>query len=332
MPSKEKHSENKNKEKNENKEEKIKDKSNEIYLEQNMLVKQEEWFSRIESIKKSVCNEIKNTGYLEENKAIEKLKECIENAVKKRADKKNSVLYSGGIDSTIIAWTLKKLDFDFVCCSVGMKNSPDVEKAVEYSEKLGFEIKTRIVTENELLETIREVVKIINSYDKMKVGVGSVAFLATKLSLALGIKNVFSGLGAEELFAGYQRHLKALNEKVDVNEECWNGLKTMHERDLTRDFRISSCLGINLRTPFLDKQVIRTAMRIKQELKISMKEKKIILRKLGLKIGLPEEICLRPKKAAQYGSLFESAIIRMAKSNGYKNEIEFLKSIYEKSF
>jgi asparagine synthase (glutamine-hydrolysing) len=103
----------------------------------------------------------------------------------------------------------------------------------------------------------------------------------------------------------------------------------MYERDLTRDWRISTYLGVTLRTPFLDEKIIRTAMRIKQELKITREEKKIILRKLGLKIGLPEEICLRPKKAAQYGSMFEKAIIRIAKSNGYKNAVEFLKSIYE---
>jgi len=330
------------KKKNNEREKKVK-KLNETYLEDNtnindinnlknnLLVKKDEWFSRIEEIKNSVNEEIKNKGYLEENKALKELERKFRKAIKERADKKNSLLYSGGIDSTIIAYTLKKLNFDFKCFCVGMKNSPDVEKAKEYAERIGFEIKIKIITEKELLKTIEKVMKIIRSYDKMKVGVGSVVFLGINSSLKFGIKNVFSGLGAEELFAGYQRHLKVLNEEGDVNEECWNGLKTMYERDLTRDFSIAKHLGVNLRTPFLDEDLIITAMKIKQELKISKEEKKIILRKLGLKIGLPEEIVLRPKKAAQYGSLFEKTIIQMAKASGYKNELEFLKSIYQKT-
>lgn len=300
----------------------------ELYLENNELIRESEWTSRIENLKREVDDEIKKHGYLNEKDSIKILKEKIEQAIVKRVSQKNAVLYSGGIDSTLIAYFLKKQGCDFLCCTVGLKESPDVKKAREYSKIMGFKTKIRIITQEELLDTIKEVIRIINSYDKMKVGVGSVVFLGIKIAKSYGIRNVFSGLGAEELFAGYQRHLKALNEKRDVNEECWNGLKTMYERDLIRDYKIASYLGIKLRTPFLDEDLIKTAMMINQELKISEVEKKIILRKLGLSLGIPEEIVSRPKKAAQYGSLFESEIIRIAKSKGYKNEVDFLRSIY----
>jgi len=42
---------------------------------------------------------------------------------------------------------------------------------------------------------------------------------------------VLSGLGSEEIFAGYQRHKEALN----INKECLHGLRMMYERDLYRD-------------------------------------------------------------------------------------------------
>ncbi len=66
---------------------------------------------------------------------------------------------------------------------------------------------------------------------------------------------LFSGLGSEELFAGYERHLKS----SDINKECYNGLLNIYERDLYRDDVVTMFNNIELRVPFLDRDLISLA-------------------------------------------------------------------------
>jgi asparagine synthase (glutamine-hydrolysing) len=131
---------------------------------------------------------------------------------------------------------------------------------------------------------------------------------------------LFSGLGSEEIFAGYQRH----ELSKDINNECWNGLKTTYERDFKRDFAIANHEKVGFLTPYLDKDLIVSAMSVSGKLKIKSGYKKHILRKAALNIGLKKEYAFRPKKAAQYGSNFDKAISRIAKSKGFRYKKEYL--------
>ena len=38
------------------------------------------------------------------------------------------------------------------------------------------------------------------------------------------------------------------------------------------------------------------------------------LRNAAIELGLPQEIAMRPKKAAQYGSKFDKGLLRLAKN------------------
>mgnify|MGYP001558699248 CR=1 FL=1 len=137
---------------------------------------------------------------------------------------------------------------------------------------------------------------------------------------------LLNGLGSEEIFAGYERH-KLRIEFNDVNEECWRGLRNLWERDMKRDSKIVSEFGINVKCPFLDEEVIRFAMRIPENFKINKETNKIILRAAAFNIGLKKEFTIRKKKAAQYGSNFDKAILKLAKSKGFKIKKDYLNSI-----
>ena len=142
------------------------------------------------------------------------------------------------------------------------------------------------------------------------------------------IKHLFSGLGSEEVFAGYQRHKDAENKQA----ECWKGLFSMYERDLLRDVAIAKNEKITFSTPFLDKELIGVAMKISDKLKIGDKNAKIILRETAEELGLPKEIAWRKKKAAQYGSKFDRAILRLARRNGFKYKKDYLNSLISSSY
>ncbi len=255
--------------------------------------------------------------------------ESIINAVKKRLITKFGILFSGGVDSSLIAFVAKQLKFNFTCYTVGLEGSDDIEWAKKVVKEYRFNFKYKVLNINEFENVVKEVVKILNDADIVKVSVGSVLYAAGKLALANGDNILFGGLGSEEVFAGYHRHEEALqnNNFEALHKECWNGLRNMWKRDLIRDFTIAKALGLNLRTPFLDKELIKTAMNIHPMFKIDKNNKKIILREAAEFIGLKKEFAWRKKQAAQYGSNFVNGIEKLAKKSGFKFKKDYLQSL-----
>lgn len=287
------------------------------------LIEKSKWRSYILSLQN-------NFEDLETNKqrAKRNLKNTLTNAIKKRITDNFGVLFSGGIDSTLIAFICKQFTYNFTCYTVGLENSPDVEYAEKVADKLNLKLRTKTYKVDEIEPLLKKVASIVKDTDTIKLSVGSVVYAASKLALNDGVKALFSGLGSEEIFAGYERHWLAFQgDHKNVHLECWSGLAEMWSRDFKRDVPISKATKINLLLPFLDKEVITTAMNIHPMYKINAIDKKIILRETAKDMGLNKDFCWRKKKAAQYGSYFQKAIEKLAKKNGFKYVKEYLKSL-----
>lgn len=288
----------------------------ELFLENKELVSFEEWKKRL--------------GKLKPYKVVEDEQECTLNvskalvyAVSKRARNGTGILFSGGVDSTLLAFLCKKLGVNFKCCSVGLKNSPDLEWAKRIARYYDFDIEWKEYSLEEAEEIIKRASAMllpkVSENLAVTVGVASVVIAAKEISDA---RYFFSGLGSEEIFAGYERHVKA----EDINQECWNGLVNMWNRDLIRDYNLAKQLGIEVATPYLDVDLIKVSMQIPGKYKIVGGVKKNILRKAATNLGLDEEFAMRPKKAAQYGSGFDKAIEKLAKKQGLSKG-EYLKRL-----
>jgi len=87
---------------------------------------------------------------------------------------------------------------------------------------------------------------------------------------------------------------------------------------------------LDLRTPFLDKELIKVAMNVHPMFKLDKENKKIILREATEFIGLKKEFAWRKKQAAQYGSNFINGIEKLAKKNGFKLKKDYLQSLLKK--
>ena len=271
---------------------------------------------------------------LETNKerAKRELAEAIIQSIKKRVVSKFGILFSGGVDSSLIAFVAKQLKCNFTCYTVGLDNSDDVEWAKKVANEYGLNFKYRIFKLDEFENIIKNVIKILNDADIVKVSVGSVLYAGGKLALEDRNNVLFGGLGSEEIFAGYQRHEQSMqkNNFEALHKECWNGLKGMWGRDLLRDFTIAKNLGLELRAPFLDKELVKVAMGIHPMFKLDKNNKKIILREAAEFIGLKKEFAWRKKQAAQYGSNFVNGIDKLARKNGFKLKKEYLQSLLAK--
>jgi len=282
------------------------------------LISEKEWKYEINKLKakKTIDNK-------EEIKDLLK-KELVYTIEKSLPKGRFGILFSGGVDSTLIAFICKKLKKDFICYSVGLKDSKDLEAARKVAKVYGFKLKHKLISLDEAERIIKKTVKILGKLTNVvNVGVGAVEIACFEIAKEDKITYLFGGLGSEEIFAGYQRH----ELSKDINKECFAGLKNMWQRDLLRDTTLADKYKVNLITPFLDKDLIKLALQIPSTFKIKGEIKKYILRKAALDLGLKKEFAFRKKKAAQYGSNFDKAIQKLAKLHGFKYKKDYLASL-----
>jgi len=266
---------------------------------------------------------LKNKPFLKNKKQIIKnLSNLLIDQIKP-IKSKIGIAFSGGIDSTLLAFVCSNLNKNFKLYSVGLENSKDLDSAIKIAFYYNWPIKFKILSLSEAEETIKKVVNILPDPSVVKVGVASPEYHVMEMAKQDKIKNIMTGLGSEEIFAGYQRHSLSNN----LHEECWSGLKTIYEKDISRDSAIAKEFKMNLICPFLGKEIIKYSMQISPELKIKNKINKYIIRQTAIYLGLKQEFALRPKKAAQYGSGFDKAISKLAKRSNYKYKQEYLDSL-----
>lgn len=265
---------------------------------------------------------------VEEGKKLEEVAEEIKKnfveAVEKRVPEEEELglLFSGGVDSTLIAAALQHLDVDFTAYTSGIQhgnvNAPrDMKWAEKIAEKMDINLESYQADLQEVEETLPQIADWISSTSVVKNGVA----LPFHLALTGEEKVIMSGLGSEQLYAGYHRHQGYLNK------ECLSGLRSLFERDLYRDNVISFRNRHEIRLPFLDHELIDHALSIPDNYKVRDDYRKYVLRKAAEKLGVPEEVAWRGKTAAQYGSNFDKAISRLAKDKGFDHKQEYLNSM-----
>src|SRR3989339_1842539 len=180
---------------------------------------------------------LKSDEVIKDN-AAEKLATLLIDAVDERVDDKVAIAFSGGIDSSLIAFICDKLDKDFTLYTVGFADSKDVLAAQTLADMMDWSIKVRIIDLEDVEVLVKKVISITGKRDPVSVGVGCVMYCVLEM---MQEQVLLTGLGSEELFAGYERH------KGDVQAACWDGLLHIWERDITRDLSLAGYFGKEIR-------------------------------------------------------------------------------------
>ncbi|WP_406669902.1 diphthine--ammonia ligase [Methanolobus sp. ZRKC4] len=260
------------------------------------------------------------------------MKELLENAVSIRIpEEKFGILFSGGLDSTIIAHMCKlmgkKPGIDFTCYTAGLSEvqlPPDVEYSRMMADELGLDLKIKKITLDEVEKYLKAVVPLVEDTNVPKVGVALTMYAACIAAREDGIRVMFSGSGADELLAGYDRHKRS----TDINRDCYADILKIYEKNTYRDDVVAMNNNIELRVPYLDKRFVDYCLKIPAQYKISEEQNKLILRLLADEIGVPAQVSQRRKQAAQYGSRFDKAIGKLTKKAGFRTKTDYLKQFY----
>jgi asparagine synthase (glutamine-hydrolysing) len=270
--------------------------------------------------------------------ALKIKKSLIESVDKRIPNGSFALLLSGGLDSTLIGKIirLKKPKTNFVALFSGvfdpvanLGEPKDFEGARTAAKLLGVDFVSKKVFLPEFEKELPKIISLIESTDPIRVGVASTLYFATKEAEELKLKVVMSGLGADELFAGYHRFKNSNN----INKDCYSYLIKLYENDLYYQDIITMANKLELRVPFLDEDLVEKSIYFNSKQKIVLNKKtgvlvnKKVLRDIAISLKLPLEIAFKEKKAAQYGSNFDKAIEFLAKKNGFKSKADYLNSI-----
>lgn len=255
-------------------------------------------------------------------------KKLLFEAVRKRIPDKNvkvGILFSGGIDSVFIAFVLKELGVDFTCYTAkfdggNIEEAEDLIYAREIAKKYNFKLEVASVSTLELPKFVEDSIRTIECREYIKVSVALPFLIACRRAQEDNVRVMFSGLGSEELFAGYKRHKRV--ESSLVNQECLNGFLDIYLRDIYRDDCITMNCNQELRLPFLDLDLVNFSLKIPAKFKLNVEEdrSKIILREISKDIGIDLKFSERQKKAAQYGSKSDKGILRLSKNHGVSKQ------------
>jgi len=231
--------------------------------------------------------------------AVGELREKLTRAVQRRLDDGavGACLLSGGLDSSIITCVAHKLGARMPLVTVGMAGADDVENARIVAEHLGMEHHVRLYDRDEIAESVRRAVWILESFDEDCVS-GAIANLFASGKAREFTNCVLSGEGGDELFGGYHL-LKELPTEAQRLGMMHRLIAVAYNTALQRLDRAMMGNGITYRTPFIDTEVIALARQLPVRWKIHQAQEgpsieKYILRE-AFKDLLPDPIYRRSK-------------------------------------
>jgi len=219
------------------------------------------------------------------------------------------VLFSGGLDSSVIATILKTLQpSPFQLFVAGIDSAKDIELARKAATALHLPLTLCGFDADAVEAMLPTILAILGRVDVLHVELAIPLFFAAKYASQFGINTLFSGQGADELFGGYAKYEKRIVQlgEQSVLTEMESDLHTLHEHTLPLMKDILSHSNVKLVVPFCDKTINDFATSLPFTCKIVQDSgiiiRKQILRLLAEKLDLPPQIVNAPKRALQYGS------------------------------
>jgi asparagine synthase (glutamine-hydrolysing) len=232
-----------------------------------------------------------------------------------------AVAFSGGVDSSVVAVLAENVVLDVQLVSVGLEDQSEVLFAEEAAEALGLPLHLQTYTVSELEETLAKVLWLIEEPHVINACIAVPFFWLAETASKLGYPVLLAGQGADELFGGYQRYLTEYSRSgaEAVAKTMFYDVENAYRTNFQRDNQVCSFSGVELRLPFIDRDVVDFALRLPLRLKINSVEdmlRKRVLRRVARNLEIPSFMADKRKKAVQYTTGVTKALQRLAKDEG----------------
>jgi len=247
-----------------------------------------------------------------------------------------AVAFSGGLDSSVIAALAKTFGADVHLVSVGLGDQPEIRHVKAAADALKLPLHLQTYTISDVEHVLAKVLWLIEEPDAVKVSIAIPLYWSAEVASKLGYRVLLAGQGGDELLGGYQRYLGIYTRSgaTAVQEAMHRDISLSYETNLQRDNQTCSFHRVELRLPFLDREVVRFSLSLPLRLKIESAEdrlRKRVLRRAAQNFGLPFFIANKPKRAIQYTTGVDKALQRLARGEGLSLR-EYVKKVFRKVY
>ncbi len=257
-----------------------------------------------------------------ESEAIRTLGELFTEAVSRIVPRGSGIAFSGGLDSALAAHVAKTLGLGPQLISVGLKGQQELEHAGKTAKGFGLRVNIRELSSSDILNSLPDVVQIIETFDPVIVGISVPIYFACQKARDMGLSYIAAGQLSDELFGGYGKFEDiALRDGIDnLGSEMFNSVVAASVKDFDPGDKLAVSAGLELCSPFAYLPLVEYALKLPASLRVNLANgrviRKHILRRLAARLNLPDSVVDRPKKAVQYSSGVQKVLLKEAKRRG----------------
>jgi asparagine synthase (glutamine-hydrolysing) len=187
-------------------------------------------------------------------------------------------LLSGGLDSSLVASIACNLHESYAritgkrlppieTYSIGLADSEDLKYARQVADHIGSQHTEIVLSEQDFLDAIPEVIRAIESYDTTTVRASIGNYLLGKYIRAnSNAKVILNGDGSDEVAGGYL-YMHVCPDAIEFDRETRRLLREIHAFDVLRSDKSISSHGLEPRTPFLDRDWVDTYLSIPPDIR-----------------------------------------------------------------
>jgi asparagine synthase (glutamine-hydrolysing) len=245
----------------------------------------------------------------------ENVYQSLKDAVYKRVkttERSIACLLSGGLDSSLVAALAARFYKELTgnCIetySIGLKDSEDLKFSKLVAEHIGSNHTQIVCSEDEFFKSIPDVIKDVETYDTTSVRASVGNWLIGKFIREHSqAKVILNGDGADEVMGGYL-YFHACPDEIEFDNECKRLLNNIHHFDVLRSDKSISSHGLEPRTPYLDKEFVKTYMSLPASVRYhkgNNKPEKYVIREIIAEYDpdlLPDCVLHRKKEAFSDG-------------------------------
>ena len=230
-----------------------------------------------------------------------KIREKLTAGVGKRliADAKVGFLLSGGLDSSLVcAIAARESSTPIRTFAIGMsEDAIDLKYAKQVADYIGSDHTEVIMTKQQVLDSLEEVISILGTYDITTVRASMGMYLLCRwIHENTDIRVLLTGEISDELF-GYKYTDFAPSEE-EFQKESEKRIRELHMYDVLRADRCISANSLEARVPFGDIDFVKYVMAVDPAKKMNIYGKgKYLLRHAFEGDYLPHDILFREKAA-----------------------------------
>jgi len=228
---------------------------------------------------------------MEENFLIESLRENLKKAVEK--NKVEGLLFSGGIDSSILAFLCPTAEAITVCLE---HSGEDLNYAKRLASYLNIKHHCFLISVEEALNAIPRVIGILKTFDPA-IPNDITVYFGLKFAKEKGMRSVMTGDGSDELFAGYS-YMQSIRDLDGYIRKISSSL-------FFTSNVFSNFFKIDIIQPYLQREFVNFSLEIPVEFKIREDKGKLVgkwILRRAFENFLPEDIIWQNKRPLEQGS------------------------------